>query len=108
MSRSALQISIWVRLFAIPLLLGMSISVASAQNQRAVNLVLCNGGTGISPERQVAGCSALIQVGGDEETLAKLYNNRGNAYAKQGEFAKAKQDYDKALERSEEHTSELQ
>ena len=98
MSRFASQISIWIRLTSICLLFAASIDLASAQNQRSINLVLCNGGSGISPERQVAGCSALIELGADAEMLAKIYNNRGNSYAKQGNLAKAAQDYDRALE----------
>ena len=90
MSRFASQISIWIRLTSICLLFAASIDLASAQNQRSINLVLCNGGSGISPERQVAGCSALIELGADAEMLAKIYNNRGNSYAKQGNLCQGR------------------
>jgi tetratricopeptide (TPR) repeat protein len=70
---------------------------AEAQRLKSENLVLCNGGPTIAPDRQLAGCSALLEGGESEEAQAKIYNNRGNAYANQGDYPKAVEDYDRAI-----------
>ena len=84
--------------FAFAVAMSLFAAPAQAQRLKSENLALCNGGPTLAPDQQIAGCSALIEAGGEnEEALAKIYNNRGNAYAKQGDFPKALQDYDRAI-----------
>ena len=62
------------------------------------NVQLCNGSDRSSPERQIAGCTALIDV--PHETtrlLAIAHNNRGNAFAEKGDYDYAIADYDAAI-----------
>jgi tetratricopeptide (TPR) repeat protein len=94
----ASQASLLLRGLAFAAAMSLLAPPAQAQRLKSENLALCNGGPTIAADQQLAGCSALIALGGEnEEGMAKLYNNRGNAYAKQGEFPEALQDYDRAI-----------
>jgi tetratricopeptide (TPR) repeat protein len=58
----------------------------------------CNGGDNATPELSVGGCTAMIQSGEySGEELAIVFNNRGIAYFKNGQFERAIQDYDQAI-----------
>ena len=68
------------------LLLG---SPAAAQdpkpkNNVLENLALCNGIDRTSPELQINGCTAIIDLGEHTPAAAIAYNNRGDAYAAKG------------------------
>jgi tetratricopeptide (TPR) repeat protein len=62
---------------------------ASAQTPQELNW--CNGKDGATPDRQIGGCTALIESGKlTGKNLAFAFNNRGNAYLN-------KKDYDRAI-----------
>lgn len=68
----------------------------------------CQGGEGIWPEMRIAGCNEVIKsgkaTGGD---LAKVYYLRGNANLARGDYAKAIDDYDRALELAKDDANAL-
>ena len=74
------------------------VASAAAQNPRTANVELCNGKDRSSPDFQIQGCTALIE-GGQEtsQTLAIVYNNRGNAYTEKGEYDHAIADYNQSI-----------
>ncbi len=77
------------------LLLG---TVTPAQSPRLKSVDLCNGKDRTSPERQITGCTALIDSGSETaHVLTIAHNNRGNAYMAKGEHDRGMQDYDKAI-----------
>ena len=58
----------------------------------------CNGRENAAPEASISGCSAMIQSGKyTGEELASVFNNRGIAHFKNGEFEMAVRDYDQAI-----------
>jgi tetratricopeptide (TPR) repeat protein len=64
----------------------------------------CGGRNGASPDRRIAGCTALIESG--DESAADLlsdYVNRGNAHADRQDFDQAIADYGEALGRNPTH-----
>jgi hypothetical protein len=44
------------------------------------NVDLCNGQSNILPEKQIEGCTALLDSADNQQVLAIIYNNRGNGY----------------------------
>jgi tetratricopeptide (TPR) repeat protein len=81
------------------LLLG---SPAAAQdpkpkNNVLENLALCNGIDRTSPELQINGCTAIIDLSEHTAAAAIAYNNRGNAYAEKGDYDRAVQDFDQSI-----------
>jgi tetratricopeptide (TPR) repeat protein len=81
-------------LLALTVLLG----AATAQDSRSKNIEMCNGFDLNSPDAQINGCTALIDAGQEMmEKLAIIYNNRGNAYTRRGEYDRAIEDYDQSL-----------
>jgi tetratricopeptide (TPR) repeat protein len=71
---------------------------AAAQSARLKNIQLCNGADRTSVESQIHGCGALIESDGEPpRVLAVAYNNRGNAYLRQGEYARSIQEYNQAI-----------
>src|ERR1700739_470531 len=68
------------------------------QDPRTLEVALCNGKDRPSPEYQIQGCTALIESGQEtSQTLAVVYNNRGNAYVAKGEYDRGDADYDQSL-----------
>ena len=62
------------------------------------NIGLCNGSGPTSLATRITGCSALIDSGeGTTNALAIAYNNRGNAYAAQGDNDRAIEDFDRSI-----------
>jgi tetratricopeptide (TPR) repeat protein len=51
----------------------------------------------VEPADQEKACSAVIQRGGDNETLAVAHANRGNSFLRRGQNERAIQDYDEAI-----------
>jgi len=85
-------------LLSLPLVTTWAAEKPSSFEDKLKNVQLCNGSDRSSPERQIAGCTALIDV--PHETtrlLAVAHNNRGNAYAENGDFDHAIADYDVAI-----------
>src|SRR5262249_51497334 len=75
---------------------------AVAEDSIIINVELCNGKDRSSPEfreSQIRGCSELIKAAaaGNVKVLATAYNNRGNAYASQGQYDLAIDDYSKSI-----------
>jgi tetratricopeptide (TPR) repeat protein len=56
-----------------------------------------NGQGTVEPADQEKACSAVIRRGGDNETLAVAYSNRGNSFLRRGQNERAIQDYDEAI-----------
>jgi tetratricopeptide (TPR) repeat protein len=80
------------------LIWGSLVSGAAAENSVLSNVDLCNGRDRSSTEPQIRGCTALIKSDADNpKVLAIAFNNRGNAYARQGQYDLAIQDYDKSI-----------
>jgi len=63
------------------------------------NIELCNGLDRTAPERQINGCTAIIDSGDTTATLALAiaYNNRGDAYTATGNYDRAIQDFDQSI-----------
>src|SRR5262245_33439136 len=81
-------------LLALTVLLG----AATVQDSRTKNIEMCSGFVLNSPDAQIQGCTALIDAGQETmETLAIVYNNRGNAYSRRGEYDRVIEDYDQSL-----------
>jgi tetratricopeptide (TPR) repeat protein len=58
----------------------------------------CEGKDGTKPERQIAGCTGMIESGrGNDNGLAMAFYNRGNGYAAEGNFDEAIENYDEAI-----------
>lgn len=71
---------------------------AVAQNTKLLNVESCNGGSKMSAESQITGCTALIDSGlENSQTLVVAYNNRGNAHTRRGEYDLAIKDYDECI-----------
>ena len=80
------------------LTLTLVVTCAVAQTSAISNVDLCNGRDHSSAEPQIRGCSALIKSDADNpKVLAIAYNNRGNAFSKEGQYELAIQDYDKSI-----------
>jgi tetratricopeptide (TPR) repeat protein len=71
---------------------------AVAQKSLLKSVELCNGVDRSSPDRQISGCTALIESdGATTPALVTAHNNRGNAYAARGDFNRAILDYDQSI-----------
>src|SRR6476469_1618002 len=76
----------------------IGIGTAPAIAQTSQQLEWCNGKEGPSLDQQVTGCTALIKSGKySGHNLAIVFNNRGTAYDKKGDFDRAIVDYDQAI-----------
>ena len=54
----------------------------------------------VSMDRQIAGCTSLIEAGQESvDNIAIAFSNRGNAYRLKGELDRAIADYDQAIKR---------
>ena len=61
----------------------------------------CGGRNGVSPDRRIAGCTALIGSGDESDAdLVSDYVSRGNAHADRQNFDQAIADYGEALSRN--------
>jgi tetratricopeptide (TPR) repeat protein len=59
---------------------------------------VCEGQDGAAPDKQIEGCTAVIDFGGESDTVtAGAYTNRGNALRDSGEMDRAVQDFNKAI-----------
>jgi lipoprotein NlpI len=64
----------------------------------------CGGRAGASPDRRIAGCTALIGSGDESDSdIVSDHVNRGNAHSDAQEFDDAILDYDDALKRDPTH-----
>src|SRR6478735_8984071 len=89
-----------VMLVMILLLLGLPAAAQSPKlkDNYLSNIELCNGRDRASIEPRINGCTSLIDSGqGGPGVLATAYNNRGNAYAKKGDYDRAIQDFDQSI-----------
>ncbi len=72
-------------------------SAAFAQN-REQQIASCTSGDPKTLAEKVAGCTALIASGQESgENLAVIFNNRGNGYDDQNDFAHAIADYNESI-----------
>jgi tetratricopeptide (TPR) repeat protein len=70
----------------------------SEQRANHKNIGLCNGSGPTSLATRITGCTALIDSGeGTTNALAIAHNNRGNAYAAQGDNDRAIEDFDQSI-----------
>src|SRR6266853_2078262 len=75
-------------------LLGASTVLPGQSRQEDWNLCKSH-----DPEQSIRGCSALIQSSHDTGiNLAKAFTNRGSGYATKGDYDRAIQDFDQALQ----------
>jgi tetratricopeptide (TPR) repeat protein len=66
---------------------------ASAEQRR-----WCDGEEGVTPEKRIEACSALIKARRDKgQKLAEIFNNRGAAYRSHGDLSRAIADYNVAI-----------
>src|ERR1700730_6090455 len=73
-------------------------SYAQASDQTLREWGECTGRDGPIPDLIIEGCSALIQLGRENQRqLATAFNNRGFAYKLKGDYDRALQDYDQAI-----------
>src|SRR5258705_13636869 len=57
------------------------------------NIALCNGIDRTSPEPQIDGCTAGIDLGEHTPAAAIAYNNRGDAYTPKADYDPAVQNF---------------
>jgi tetratricopeptide (TPR) repeat protein len=87
-----------VRIGAAVLMLLMLGTLAAAQTRTLKNVELCNGVDRSSPDRQIMGCTALIDSSSaTAKSRAIAYNNRGNAYIAKGDYDRAILDYNESI-----------
>jgi tetratricopeptide (TPR) repeat protein len=100
--RLPLVVSASLSAAALFVLAGCSRETAQDQNYETAqhqNYTWCPGGPGISPDRQVSSCTAIIQSGQETPAnLAAAYNDRGEAYRAKGDYVRAIADYDRAIQ----------
>jgi tetratricopeptide (TPR) repeat protein len=89
---------VWKRLaLAMGVIAGASFS-ASAQTQQDWDWCKASEADRVSLDQQIKGCTALIDSGKQPtEILAAAFNYRGFSYHGKGEFARAIQDYSRAI-----------
>jgi tetratricopeptide (TPR) repeat protein len=59
----------------------------------------CIGGSGISRDLGISGCTAVIQSGRETASnLATAFSNRGSAYGDKGQHDRAVQDFDQVIQ----------
>jgi len=76
------------------LLLGAAMAAVGQSRQESLNK--CRS---VDPDAKIAGCTALIQAGQDTtENLSVIYNNRGTAYDDKGDYDRAIQDLNEAIQ----------
>jgi tetratricopeptide (TPR) repeat protein len=70
---------------------------------------LCNNADQkTTPDAQAEGCTALIKSGAETpRILAIAYNNRGNTFAKKGDFEHAIEDYNLSLKANPKYAKAL-
>jgi tetratricopeptide (TPR) repeat protein len=79
-------------------------ALAAAQSPKLKNVELCNGADRSAPDRQIIGCTALIDSGGaTTQALAIAHNNRGNAYTGKANYHRAIRDYDQSIKLNPNH-----
>lgn len=70
-------------------------ALAAVGQSRRENLKSCLSS---DPDASIAGCTALIQAGKEStSSLAGVYNHRGNAYIRKGDYDRAIQDRDEEI-----------
>src|SRR5207342_2826928 len=70
----------------------------TVKNTAIQDMDLCNGAAGTSVERQIAACTELIEAHVTApQSLAIVYNNRGIASARKGDYEQAIKDYDQSV-----------
>jgi tetratricopeptide (TPR) repeat protein len=75
-----------------------AIPARSGHAQTAEQREWCDGKRGASLAQQIAGCTTIIESGGDStRTPPAAFFNRGNAHSRQGEYDLAIQDFDQAI-----------
>ena len=81
------------------LLLGPPAAAQDPKSKNSVleNLALCNGIDRTSPELQIDGCTAIIDLDEHTPAAAIAYNNRGDAYAQKADYDRAVQDFDQSI-----------
>src|SRR5262245_18726936 len=86
-------------IFRIAAILGAMILLSAASDSpRLNNINKCNGGEGSLPDVQLAGCTLLIESGAEStRILALVYNNRGNAFIRRGDYDRAIEDYNQSI-----------
>jgi tetratricopeptide (TPR) repeat protein len=76
------------------LLLGAAIAAMGQSRQESLNK--CQS---VDPDVKITGCTALIQAGQDTtKNLSVIYNNRGIAYDDKGDYDRAIQDFNEAIQ----------
>jgi tetratricopeptide (TPR) repeat protein len=76
-------------------------------NDRRDNNTLCDGGTMITADDQIRGCTALLKTRIDRARKATALYNRGNAQIGKSDFARAIGDYTDALALKPDYTQAL-
>ncbi|MEO5612758.1 MAG: tetratricopeptide repeat protein [Sphingomicrobium sp.] len=74
------------------------LSTAALAQSHDEQIAACKSGDPNSLVEKIAGCTALIASGQESsDNLALIFNNRGNAYDDQNDFAHAIADYDQSI-----------
>ena len=72
---------------------------AASLAQSPMEWIQCLGLTGPIVDSVIDGCTAIIQLGQEpREKLATAFDNRGVAYRRKGEYDRALQDYEQAIQ----------
>ena len=68
----------------------------NAQTQQQISW--CEGGSAVTPDQRLSGCTAVIESGSYQgDRLSNAFSNRGLAYSANGESDRAIQDYDQSI-----------
>ncbi|MDB5698830.1 MAG: hypothetical protein JWN69_1634 [Alphaproteobacteria bacterium] len=82
------------------------VSTAAFGQSRDQQVAYCMGSDPAQLSLKIRGCTALITSGQESnENLAVEFNNRGNAYDDQNDYARAIADYNEAIRYNPQYTS---
>ena len=88
----------FVLMLALPIATALAAAETGKFSSKLKNIQLCNGADRSTPEPQIKGCTALIELGKETTLILSVaYTNRGNAYAAKGDYDLAISDYDAAI-----------
>src|SRR5436309_15270679 len=88
----------WIACVLFFTLVATPVSAATGtEDSDASNVDLCNGRANLQPEKQIEGCTAILDSADNQKILAIIYNNRGNGNVGKGQYDLHIKDYYEAI-----------